>query len=288
MPTLNRDLLIVFRIVASCLTSGLLIFFISAFSGEDLLKNHSAIKDLDKILGEMLARLPEDATVLLMSDHGFDAIYRQVNMANWLPDTDLPAWLATHAIPSMSITNGILHYTLDGKLSGSSDREAFIDKFQEMCAGLQDPQTGVCPFETVDRREDLYEGRMVEKAPDVIFQEAPKYFVTRGVPDSVGVPVFQNVWTTSFSAYHRPHGVLALRGPQVKGPQAGSLRERLERGGDFEAASILDVMPTLLDVAGAPVPETVDGASVMPLARGEKRRKVVEASSHVHPIGLSE
>jgi hypothetical protein len=57
MPTLNRDLLIVFRIVASCLTSGLLIFFISAFSGEDLLKNHSAIKDLDKILGEISAEL---------------------------------------------------------------------------------------------------------------------------------------------------------------------------------------------------------------------------------------
>jgi hypothetical protein len=53
MPKLNRDLVIIFKILASCLTSGLLIFFFSAFSGEDLLKNHSTIKDLDRILGEI-------------------------------------------------------------------------------------------------------------------------------------------------------------------------------------------------------------------------------------------
>ena len=185
----------------------------------------TAILDLwkleDKTLGEMLALLPKDATVLLMSDHGFDAIYRQVNMANWLPETDLPAWLTTHAIPSMMITNGLLHYTLDGTLSGSSDREAFIDKFQGMCKDLKDPKTGLCPFEHVYRREDIYTGRMMEKAPDVIFDETAKYFVTRGVPDSVGVPVFQDIWTTSFSAYHRPEGIIAVRGPQMK-PAAGA------------------------------------------------------------------
>jgi hypothetical protein len=57
MPTFNRDLVIVFRIIASCLTAGLLIFFFSAFSGEDLLKNHSTIKDLDRILSEISAEL---------------------------------------------------------------------------------------------------------------------------------------------------------------------------------------------------------------------------------------
>jgi hypothetical protein len=57
MPTLNRDVVIVIRILASCLTAGLLIFFFSAFSGEDLLKNHSTIKDLDRILGEISAEL---------------------------------------------------------------------------------------------------------------------------------------------------------------------------------------------------------------------------------------
>ncbi len=53
MPSVNRDLVLVFKVVASCLTAGFLIFFFSALSGEDLLKNHSAIKDLDGILGDI-------------------------------------------------------------------------------------------------------------------------------------------------------------------------------------------------------------------------------------------
>ncbi len=53
MPSMNRDLVLVFKVVASCLTAGFLIFFFSALSGEDLLKNHSGIKDLDGILNEI-------------------------------------------------------------------------------------------------------------------------------------------------------------------------------------------------------------------------------------------
>jgi hypothetical protein len=57
MPRLNRDVVIVIRIFTSLLTAGFLIFFFSAFSGEDLLKNHSTVKDLDRIMGEISAEL---------------------------------------------------------------------------------------------------------------------------------------------------------------------------------------------------------------------------------------
>jgi hypothetical protein len=57
MPKLNRDIAIVIRLLSSCLTAALLIFFISAFSGEDLIKNHSTVKDMDRILGEIAAEL---------------------------------------------------------------------------------------------------------------------------------------------------------------------------------------------------------------------------------------
>jgi hypothetical protein len=50
---MSRDLVLFFRVVASCLTAGFLIFFFSALTGEDLLKNHGSIKQLDAILGEI-------------------------------------------------------------------------------------------------------------------------------------------------------------------------------------------------------------------------------------------
>ena len=214
----------------------------------------------DAALGRILAALPPDATVMFLSDHGFEGIYRQVNMGNWLPKTPLVDWLTTHAIPPMLLTNGILHYVLEGQLSGAADREEFIDVFSELCRGLVDPATGQAPFESIFRREDIYSGRMLEKAPDVVFQETPHYFVTRGVPDSTDLPVFQDVWTTSFSAHHRPEGILALKGPSVAAPvSAGSLRERLAAGGDFNRAHILDIMPTLLVLMREAIPDAVDG-----------------------------
>jgi len=57
MAKLNRDILIVLKVIASCLTAAFLIFFISALSGEDLLKNHSSVKDLDRLLEDIGAEL---------------------------------------------------------------------------------------------------------------------------------------------------------------------------------------------------------------------------------------
>ena len=59
MVSLSRDVTVLIRIITSCLTAGLLVFFISALSGEDLLKNNSTIEELDQILSEINAELEE-------------------------------------------------------------------------------------------------------------------------------------------------------------------------------------------------------------------------------------
>ncbi|MUV36889.1 Arylsulfatase [Lentibacillus sp. JNUCC-1] len=45
-----------------------------------------------------------------------------------------------------------------------------------------------------------------------------------------------------------------------------------------EPVEMRDIMPTLLDAAGASIPETVDGQSVLPLARGKK----IDWRAHIH------
>lgn len=55
---------------------------------------------------------------------------------------------------------------------------------------------------------------------------------------------------------------LILRGPQGSGIAAGSQPEAL--------AELRDVMPTLLDCAGLPIPDCVEGKSLLPAAKGDK------------------
>jgi hypothetical protein len=57
MTGLNRDLVLVIKVIASCLTSAFLIFFFSALTGEDLLRNHGTVKELDSLLGEISGEL---------------------------------------------------------------------------------------------------------------------------------------------------------------------------------------------------------------------------------------
>ena len=57
---------------------------------------------------------------------------------------------------------------------------------------------------------------------------------------------------------------LLLRAPQRFGIAAGTVVDR--------AVGLEDMMPTMLDLAGAAIPHTVEGRSLLPLARGEATR----------------
>ena len=59
MASFNRDIIVLIRIFTSCLTAGLLIFFISSLSGEDLIKNNSTIDDLDRIVSDITFELED-------------------------------------------------------------------------------------------------------------------------------------------------------------------------------------------------------------------------------------
>jgi hypothetical protein len=57
MVLVKRELFVLIRIMASCLTAAILIFFISSLSGEDLLKNNDEVKKCDALSAEIYAEL---------------------------------------------------------------------------------------------------------------------------------------------------------------------------------------------------------------------------------------
>jgi hypothetical protein len=59
MSLLNRDVVVVFKFVTSCITAGFLIFFVSALTGEDIFKSQKSIEELDGLLSEISTELNE-------------------------------------------------------------------------------------------------------------------------------------------------------------------------------------------------------------------------------------
>ena len=70
----------------------------------------------------------------------------------------------------------------------------------------------------------------------------------------------------------------------VRGPAEMGLQERTTVGNVVE---LMDVMPTFLDAAGVDIPDTVEGTSLLPLARGESPpwRDYIHGE-HSGPLGM--
>jgi len=212
-----------------------------------LLKNavYNMWREVDRSVGRVLEAMPEDATVILMSDHGFGPIYREVRLHNLVRGRNLEG-------PPICYTDGgiaqLIHIDLQGRLPyGVVPRDQYDEvrnRIKRMLLDLRDPKNGRAPVDTVYSREEIYSGMYVSKAPDLVALESPFYYMQGDtVPglDPVGDP------RGSFSAFHRMNGILAVSGKDVA---VGKLRN---------AHSIMDVAPTVLYLLGLPVRKNMDG-----------------------------
>jgi predicted AlkP superfamily phosphohydrolase/phosphomutase len=129
-------------------------------------------------------------------------------------------------------------------------REKLIYLLEE----LRDPETGNRITDRVYRREDLYSGEFLSRAPDIIFtqpNDAYTYMLRRSrtdrnlnkwvetIPES-GI----GVWPTSS---HTLDGIFFLKGNKVN------------RGKWINGVHIIDLAPTILYLMGLTIPDDMDG-----------------------------
>lgn len=103
--------------------------------------------------------------------------------------------------------------------------------------------------EWVARREEVYHGPFVDRAPDLLIQWRTA-FVLRGLylPQASRPKPPPPPFTPSLNnGGHRPYGIFLMAGEEVR------------RGVALPEAHIQDLAPTILHFFGLPVPEDVDG-----------------------------
>jgi predicted AlkP superfamily phosphohydrolase/phosphomutase len=215
---------------------------------------------IDDMLGRLAAKLDDHTTLMWMADHGFCTVKKEVYVNRWLMDH---GYLKLRTVPPdrkkglNEIDPGSVAYSLDpgrvvirvqgrekhGCVAPGAEYDSVREEIASAALEFRDPDSGDAVFQAAFKREDLYHGPYLEQAADLIL--AP------------------------FDGYD-PKGVLFKETLTHKGDELVGVHTHddamLYVGGRAIASkqiSVLNVMPTILDIMDVPHPPDLDGESLI-------------------------
>ncbi len=245
---------------------------------------------LDDVLGMARHILPHDAVLVVLSDHGFRSVYKLLNLKELLKEIEmlttrpsltaqramrqwLRKWLAPvrHWLPhrrrnERDLGSPILMVDLDwtrtraytttytgqdivinlkgrepGGIVTLDEKEGLLDDIRSRLLVQRDPQDGTPIIKDVFHASNLYRGPYLDDGPDLLVIPADGLAtcaVERG-PNLMPLRAYMGA--------HRQEGIFVAGGPGIK---AGEL---------IADAVLLDLAPTILYLAGVPIPTDMDG-----------------------------
>ncbi len=275
-------------------------------------KYGNAIRDYYAYLDSKLARyvddLPDDTTLVVMSDHGFGPFHKFVHVNNWLMQqgymatkpgarSGLKRTLFQNGFSPMNVYDTVMRLGLGslkrevvrGQGQGmlktlflsfddidwsrtqaysmgnvgqvylnvigrepqgcvqpgaeyTQVREEIIAKLQT----LRDPETGELVVEQIFRREELYQGEHLEKAPDIVFLPRRLEYFGFGEFEFGSHKIIEPM-RRGISGTHRMNGIFMAYGAAI------------QPGAVVEGASLYDLAPTILRLMGEAPVEQMDG-----------------------------
>jgi predicted AlkP superfamily phosphohydrolase/phosphomutase len=236
----------------------------------------------DKFLGDLIRQLDENTTVLIISDHGFGPVHKLVFINKFLESLELlrinkdvsPAqidWPHTKAYAFGY--HGSIYINLRGRepegiVSPGQEYENLRGQIIKALRDLTDPQTGVPIVSKIYKREEIYHGPYVTRAPDILFQpseEGTAYRVFDGFnyidnPDLPLIIVDPSLGTGA----HRLNGIFLAWGKHIRSKQS------------LTGASVVDVAPTILYLMGQPIPDDMDGRVLQEIFESDLLKRPIE------------
>lgn len=232
----------------------------------------NAIRDyykyLDNAIGEILSLVPDNAAILVVSDHGAKGMDGGICINEWLVQNgwlvlkDRPEgvvtlekceidWAKTRAWGSGGYYARVFLNVEGREPQGVIPQSEYEATRNELKAALEAiPDENGNPLPTVAHRpEDLY-AEVRNIPPDLIVYFGDLRWRSVG---SLGLDVihtFEND-TGPDDANHAQDGLIILHDPAHPGG-----------GRQMEKRNLLDVAPTVLDLMGVPVPEDMRGTAV--------------------------
>ena len=218
---------------------------------------YDCYRQIDDLLGRVSAELSDDTTLMLMADHGFCTLRQEVYVNTWLRESGYLSYKADEpkSIADMDPTSRA--YSLDpgriflhvrgrepqGCVEPGEEYERLRDEIAGALLTLGDPDSGEPIIERVFRRDEIYSGPQLDRAADLI--AAPhRGFDLKGAMGK---------------------STLTHKGDQLIGMHTydDAMLYVQKHGIGREEFSVVDVMPTILEIMGLPLPPDLDGSSVL-------------------------
>ncbi|MFC6614901.1 alkaline phosphatase family protein [Halopenitus salinus] len=125
-----------------------------------------------------------------------------------------------------------------------SQYDDVVEEIRDSLRSLRHPKTGEKLVEAVIRSDEVFEGWMLDDAPDLIVRTVPDCTLKGGRSESLLQPSTQNAHDRSGD--HRTEGIFIASGPSFE-------------TGTIDGANVFDIAPTLLYLQDCPVPTAMDG-----------------------------
>ena len=224
--------------------------------------------EMDRILGEVMARDGDQATIIVLSDHGFAPYYRSFNLNTWLAQNGYLAlregqstsgeylgnidWSRTRAY-GLGL-NG-LYLNLAGRekqgiVHRGAEADALLAELRSKLLAVKDPATGQPAISRVDLSSEVYSGAYVAQAPDLLV--GYNYGFRAGWGTVLG-GVAQDVFEDNAEPWSGDH----CMDPRLVPGVLLSNRKILN-----ESPSLVDIAPTILAEFGIERPPEMKGRSV--------------------------
>lgn len=225
-------------------------------------------RDMDRLVGETLKYVDRDTVLFVLSDHGFCAFHRGLNLNAWLHQNGYLTlkdgaaeggeyfenvdWTRTRAY---TFGLGGLYLNLRGReasgIVGPEEAAPLKQELIEKLTNLKDEQTGDVAIQNVYAADAVYKGPYLGAAPDMIVGYAAGY---RTSWDAAIGKVTAQVFEDNTKAWSGDHCVDPLLVPGVL-----FSTQKL----DAEDPGIEDMAPTALRLFGVQPPKWMEGTSVL-------------------------
>jgi predicted AlkP superfamily phosphohydrolase/phosphomutase len=229
----------------------------------------------DAFLGEVLARLDEHTTVLVVSDHGFHSFRYAVNLNTWLVQQGYMTlagptsgdktlddlfgggtfwehvdWSRTRAY-AMGL--GQIYVNQQGRegqgvVAAGPEYLALVDEIAAALLEFRDPRTGARIVRNVYKRDDIYHGPHIDQAPDLQVGLESGYRTSWQTALGGAPPELIEPNMRKWSGDHGGFDFETTAGVLISSTRPTRARAR-----------IIDIAPTVLKFFGIALPGDLDG-----------------------------